>query len=471
VSQQIKVPWIIKYRPKKVEDVINQEDAKSKILEWLKKWPSVTKKALLLYGPPGCGKTSLVEAIANDLGFELLEMNASDFRRKEDIERIAVRASTVQSLFASGKKKLILLDEVDGVANKEDVGGLEAIELLIKVTKVPVIMTANNPWDQKLRALRDLAEFVQFKKLEKRDLMKLMQRICNAENLLCEAEALEYIIMRAEGDARAAINDLQAVGEGFGEVTLERAKLLLRPRDKEKDPFETLKSLFSSRYAWQARNVLSQSQLDYEQLKLWLEENIPYQYTDIEDIFRAYEALSKADIYLSRIVKSGDWDLLAYATDLMSAGVALAAINNPRDKDKWTKYSFPQRISTMVKFKEARSIREDLASILAKHLHISTSTAKSDVLPILKAIFVSNPEYAAKIALGLGLSEKMIEMLAGPNKQLVLNYYKRFEGLLKKKAVEALAEAKALKQELKKEKPEGEKGKKEAKDIFSFTKK
>jgi replication factor C large subunit len=472
VSGQAKIPWVIKYRPKKINDVVNQEEAKAKILDWLKKWPNVAKKALLLYGPPGCGKTSLVEAIASELGYELLEMNASDFRRKEDIERIAMRASTIQSLFASSKKKLILLDEVDGVANKEDVGGLEAIEHLVKITKVPVIMTANNPWDQKLRILRDIAEFVQFKKLEKRDLMKLLQRICIAENIQCNEDALEYIIARAEGDARAAINDLQAVGEGFSEVTLERAKALLRPRDKERDPFETLKLLFSSRYAWQARNVLSQSQLDYEQLKLWLEENIPYQYTNLEDICRAYEALSKADVYLGRIVKSGDWDLLAYAMDLMTAGIALAAINNPRDKDKWTKYNFPQRISMMAKLKEVRGVREDLSTILARHLHISTSTAKSDVIPILKVIFASNAEYAAKLALSLGLSEKMIEILAGSNKHAVLNHYKKLKELLEKRAAEALAE-RVVKQGAKKEKSEMKKSKekKEAKDLLSFAKK
>lgn len=472
MSGQAKIPWVIKYRPKKINDVVNQEEAKAKILDWLKKWPNVAKKALLLYGPPGCGKTSLVEAIASELGYELLEMNASDFRRKEDIERIAMRASTIQSLFASSKKKLILLDEVDGVANKEDVGGLEAIEHLVKITKVPVIMTANNPWDQKLRILRDIAEFVQFKKLEKRDLMKLLQRICIAENIQCNEDALEYIIARAEGDARAAINDLQAVGEGFSEVTLERAKALLRPRDKERDPFETLKLLFSSRYAWQARNVLSQSQLDYEQLKLWLEENIPYQYTNLEDICRAYEALSKADVYLGRIVKSGDWDLLAYAMDLMSAGIALAAVNNPRDKDKWTKYSFPQRISMMAKLKEVRGVREDLSTILARHLHISTSTAKSDVIPVLKVIFTSNTEYAAKLALSLGLSEKMIELLAGPNKHAVLNHYKKLKELLEKRAAEALAE-RVVRQETKKEESEMKKSKekKEAKDLLSFAKK
>ncbi|MEM2261685.1 MAG: AAA family ATPase, partial [Ignisphaera sp.] len=134
-------------------EIADQEEAKSKVLEWLNKWPNVPKKALLLYGPPGCGKTSLVEAIANEYGYELIEMNASDFRRKTDIERIALRASTSQSLFGFSRK-IILLDEVDGISSKEDEGALEAVQELVEKTSVPIIMTANNPWDQNLRILR-----------------------------------------------------------------------------------------------------------------------------------------------------------------------------------------------------------------------------------------------------------------------------------------------------------------------------
>ncbi|MDK6028273.1 replication factor C large subunit [Ignisphaera sp. 4213-co] len=464
-----RIPWVIKYRPRKVDDVVNQEEAKAKVLEWFKKWPNTQKKALLLYGPPGCGKTSLVEAIANEFGYELIEMNASDFRRKEDIERIALRASTAQSLFSSGKNKIVLLDEVDGIAAKEDAGALDAIKHLIEVARIPIIMTANNPWDQKLRPLRELAEFVQFKKLGKRDLMKLLMHVCSSENLKCDEDALDYIIERAEGDARAAINDLQAVGEGFGEVTLERAKTLLRPRDKERDPFETLRTIFSASYAWQAKNALNQSQLDYDQLKLWLEENIPLQYTNQNDIAKAYEFLSKADVYLGRIVRSGDWDLLSYSIDLMTAGIAVAAKNNPKDKFKWVKYNFPQRLLMLSKLKEVRDIRDDVAKIISQNIHVSTSIAKNDVIPILRAIFSSNPEYAARIALALGLSEKMIELLAGTNKAAIISYYRKYKEAMEKEARARLEET-IHREKNKKEKPKHEE-KKEKRDLLSFSKK
>ncbi|MCS7111790.1 MAG: replication factor C large subunit [Sulfolobales archaeon] len=426
MNYERRIPWTVKYRPKNLMEVVNQEEAKAKIVEWLSKWPNVSKKALLLYGPPGCGKTSLVEAIANEYVYELIEMNASDFRRKTDIERIALKASTSHSLFGFSKK-IVLLDEIDGISVREDEGALEAIQELIEKTNIPVIMTANNPWDQNLRILRNLAEFVQFRKLTKTDMRGLLMKICKAEKIVCSEDAINYIIERSEGDLRAAINDLQSVGEGSSEVTLERTKLLLRPRDKEKDPFETLRSIFSANYAWQAKAVTNQTQLDYEQLKMWLEENIPLQYTDLEDLARAFDSLSRADLYMGRIVKTGDWDLLSYAIDLMTAGVALSAKNNSKDKYRWVKYNFPQRILKASGLKEVRSIRDDLAQTLAQHLHVSTSIAKSEIIPLLKTIFSTNPLKAAKIALGLGFTERMIEYLAGTNKSTILEYYRELK--------------------------------------------
>ncbi|MCD6341058.1 MAG: AAA family ATPase, partial [Desulfurococcales archaeon] len=150
-----KLPWVIKYRPKKVADVVNQDEAKQLVLKWIKEWYAgkPSHKAALFYGPPGSGKTSLAEAIANEYGLEYLEMNASDYRRASDIERIAKMAATQRGLFTKGK--LIVLDEVDGMSRVADRGAMEAILELIKVTKNPIIMTANDPWDPSLRPLRE----------------------------------------------------------------------------------------------------------------------------------------------------------------------------------------------------------------------------------------------------------------------------------------------------------------------------
>lgn len=176
------------------------------------------KKAVLLYGPPGVGKTTLVEVLAREFGYDLVEMNASDFRRSKDIERIAILASDKTSLL--GKGKIILLDEVDGIHARSDAGGIEAILRLINITKQPIIMTANDPWSQSLKELRENAIMVGLKKLGTRDIMKLLKRICEQENIEADEEALRFIVDRSEGDLRSAINDLEAIAEGYGKVDL-----------------------------------------------------------------------------------------------------------------------------------------------------------------------------------------------------------------------------------------------------------
>ncbi len=445
-----KLPWIIKYRPKRVADVVDQDNAKKQFVEWILSWirGKPTAKAALLYGPAGCGKTSLVEAVAKEYGFEIIEMNASDFRRREDIERIAKIAATQSSLFGA-RRKIILLDEVDGISGIADRGALDAILELISTTKHPIVMTANDPWDQKLRPLRENSLLIAFNRLPKRAVVEALRRICAAENLKCEDDALSYIADKSEGDLRSAINDLESIARGYGRVTYELARSLVRARDREYTPFETLRNLFMSKYAWQARSAITHSNLDFDTLMEWINENLPYQLSDKEDLWRAYEALSKADIYMGRIIKSGDWDLLSYVLDMSGAGVALS---RKKSKFRWVKYNFPQKILRLAKTKEVREIRDALAKHLASHLSTSSATVKSDVLPFLRVIFLNNPQYAARIVIGYSLTDRMVKYLAPETADSILRIAEKLRK--EKKTVAKTAEATKETHHAKKEKVE-----------------
>ncbi|MCX8208689.1 MAG: replication factor C large subunit [Sulfolobales archaeon] len=413
MSSTKKIPWVVKYRPKKTDEVVNQEEAKKLFIKWIDSWISKKpeKKGALLYGPPGSGKTSLVEAVAAEKGLELLEMNASDYRRTSDIERIAKASSRARSL-VSARGKILLLDEVDGISDVADRGALEAILDLIKNTQHPVVLIANDPWNPKLRGLRDECLMIRFRRLTKTDVKKVLRSICASEKLVCDDDAIDYVAEKSEGDLRSAINDLEAVGEGFGRVTLSATKALLRTRDRDLETFEVVRRILTSKYSWQAREASTQTDLAPDELIKWIHENLPRQAQDPEDLWRAYEAISRADVYFSRIVRSQNWDLLAYAVDMMTAGVALS-IKNEQYKFKWTEYSPPPEIrKSAIVAREVRRVREDLAKVIAAHLKCSTSTAKSDVIPLLKVIFDNNLEYAAKLALGLNLSDSMITYLS-----------------------------------------------------------
>lgn len=404
---------------------MDQEEAKETLIKWLKNFANEKTKAVLLHGPPGVGKTTLVECLAHDFNYELIEMNASDFRRSKDIDRVAIRAADKSGL--TGRGKIILLDEVDGIYERVDAGAIDAILKLVENTRFPVIMTANDPWAPQLRSLRENVLMVELKRLNKKIVLELMKRICSSEKIVCEEDALEYIYNLSQGDLRSAINDLQAVAEGFGRVDLELAKTILRRRDRELDPFETLRSIFGSKYAWQARTAVSQTNLDRDMLIEWLNENLPYQIQDPEDLWRAYEALSKATLYLARIIRTGDWDLLSYATDLMGPGVAFSIKNNEKDKWRWVKYSFPERIRELSRTRESRETLNSIASLIGSREHVSRNKVKSDIVPYLRIIFQHNTDQAARLVLGLGLTDNMVKFLAGERSGEILKRVKEYQ--------------------------------------------
>ena len=158
------VLWVEKYRPNRIADVVDNEDAKKKYVAWLNSWikGKPQKKAALLYGPPGSGKTSIVHATSREFNWELIELNASDVRSREALRERVSGALDTGSVFGR-QGKIILLDEVDGISTREDVGGLQTILELIEKTIWPIVLTANNPWEPRLRALRDACEHIEFK--------------------------------------------------------------------------------------------------------------------------------------------------------------------------------------------------------------------------------------------------------------------------------------------------------------------
>jgi len=115
------LPLSERLRPRRLAEIVGNSRARTELRAWAERWRSGTppsRRAAILSGPPGVGKTTAALALAAEMGWSLVEMNASDARNQSAIERVAGRASVSQSLGeadASGapRRALILLDEAD----------------------------------------------------------------------------------------------------------------------------------------------------------------------------------------------------------------------------------------------------------------------------------------------------------------------------------------------------------------------
>ena len=152
--------WTIRYAPKSAKEVQGQDKALSSLKVFLSNYKRQKKRAALLYGAPGSGKTCSVYAIAAELDLEVLEINASDFRNKSKIDEKLEPATKQMSLFAKGK--VILVDEVDGLSGTKDRGGLQEVLKIIEDSAWPIVMTITDPYDQKFSKLRKKSEMIEF---------------------------------------------------------------------------------------------------------------------------------------------------------------------------------------------------------------------------------------------------------------------------------------------------------------------
>ena len=312
------VPFIAKYVPASLDEIEGHVVAKQTIVDGLQ---DPKRKCVLLYGPPGTGKTSLVHALAKEYGFELVEVNASDYRTADMISSTLGGALLQQSLFGGGK--LIFIDELDGLSGRKDRGGLKTMVALLKKTTFPVFVAAQQPWDSKFSSLRKLCDMISMDALSYKDIAAVLQRICDTENILYDLSILQSLARRSGGDCRAAINDLQALAsvnalqekEGLDDVS-EREQIISMPQALVKILKTTDPSI--------ALSAFEDVQEDVDQQFLWVDENMPEEYTLVEDRARAYVALSKADVFRRRIRRWQHWRFLVYVNALLTGSVAVS---------------------------------------------------------------------------------------------------------------------------------------------------
>ncbi len=406
--------WTVKYRPKSLHEIVGNEEAIKKLVNWVRTWDKgrPQKRAALLYGPPGVGKTLSVEVLANDLNMELVERNASDYRTEQAVKRFAGLASQSGTLF--GKKRLILFDELDGLTGKADRGGVGAITQIVKTALAPIVLIANNAYDPRLGALRFSCLLIEFKKPPTGEVAKYLSRICRREDIMANEAALKFIAQRSEGDVRSALNDLQALAQGKKVLTYEDVSWLAY-RDRKEAIFNVLRFIFYGKSVELARHAVDMADVDHDMLFEWIYENLPYHLRDPTDLVKAMDSLATADLYRGRIQKSQSWVLTRYVVDFMTAGIAVA-----REKTQpagFVPFRFPARIRMLSKTRSERQMQAQIGLKIKRKCHISAKRATKEILPYVRIVFENDAKIAAGLARWFDFDEAMVAHLARTKRQ------------------------------------------------------
>ncbi len=392
--------WTERYRPSTLSEVRGNNKARDALEAWAESWPD-HGEAVILHGSPGVGKTSAAHALANDMGWPVVELNASDARTADDIERFAGRAAANTTL--GGDRQLIILDEADNLHQHKDRGGAAAMTRLVKDATQPIILIANNYYEMS-SGLRSACQDIEFRDISTRSIVPVLRDICRQEDVTFDEDILTEIADRNRGDLRGAIKDLQTRARG-GEIQDAGSE---GARDQTEDIFSFLDAVLKESSAEDALQDAYATDETPDDLLKWIEDKVSKVYAGSE-LADAYTHLADADVWLGRVRATQNYSYWRYATDNIAAGVASV---RREDRGGWTRYGGAP-------YRSARNATRDyVVAKIAETAGVSTATARRDILPFLAAMthHCHNRELTVQMTARYDLDAEHVAFITGSGK-------------------------------------------------------
>uniref|UniRef100_A0A1B0BP75 Replication factor C subunit 1 n=1 Tax=Glossina palpalis gambiensis TaxID=67801 RepID=A0A1B0BP75_9MUSC len=346
--------WVDKYKPSSIKDIVGQQGPSSnvnKLLNWLRKWfenrngkKALQKpnpwaknddgsyyKAALLSGPPGIGKSTTANLVCKELGFDIVEFNASDTRSKRLLKEEVSELLSNKSLHgyfhgasqAMTKKHVLIMDEVDGMAGNEDRGGIQELIGLIKNSSIPIICMCNDRNHPKIRSLVNYCYDLRFNRPQLRQIKGCILSICAKEHLKLDATKIEEVITATNNDIRQSINHiaLLSADKGLQLPAASEAKSnvgKVAQKDLKMGPWEVVRKVFSAE-EHKTMSFNDKCDLffhDYSLAPLFVQQNylivnpVGPRSEVIEKVALTADALSLSDLVDRRIRSQSAWSLL-----------------------------------------------------------------------------------------------------------------------------------------------------------------
>ncbi|KAF8323126.1 P-loop containing nucleoside triphosphate hydrolase protein [Clavulina sp. PMI_390] len=217
-TQAYELPWVEKYRPQLLEDIVGNTDTidRLKVIAKDGNCPHI-----IISGMPGIGKTTSIHCLAHALlgnAYKegVLELNASD-ERGIDVVRNKIKTFAQKKVtLPPGRHKIVILDEADSMTTGAQQAMRRTMEIYSNTTRFALACNMSN---KIIEPIQSRCAILRYAKLKDAEVLKRILEICEMEKVEYNDEGLKALIFTAEGDMRQAINNLQSTWSGFGLVS------------------------------------------------------------------------------------------------------------------------------------------------------------------------------------------------------------------------------------------------------------
>jgi len=256
--------FLEKYKPKTIAGMIGNRLQASEIKLIISAWKRGC--ALVLSGPPGCGKTLAIELATKEINSDTVTGNYEDL----------IAASGQANVWGRGK---VLLANLDTELSPDN-----ALKLAERSTW-PVIFETTDIYQRNLFELRKntKVKVIQFYKVGVIELAGLLKKICASERINCEERALYELARLSDCDVRFALTALESLSN------VDAQSLQEIDKDRAERIFDMLDAVFQRRA----------SAVDIEGIHAWILENLPDRYSG-DELARAYNCAAAASRFQRR---------------------------------------------------------------------------------------------------------------------------------------------------------------------------